>query len=230
MIYKLFNEPTQNTMRQILYNRGIKTKEDQDKWVNASFWKDLNSPFDFGKEKIKKAIDLMQTFVLLHLPITVVVDADADGFTSAAIFLNYMYDLYSYNQSKEETLTKLRYILHDGKQHGLEDVINQLLEDDAGLIVIPDAGTNDIEQMQKLIDTGKNIICMDHHESNDWLEADNCIIINNQICDYPNKNLSGAGVTWQVCKAYDKVMGLENLDSWEGANQYIDLAALGMNL
>jgi len=37
LIYKLFNEPTQGTMRQILYNRGIKTKEDQDKWINASF-------------------------------------------------------------------------------------------------------------------------------------------------------------------------------------------------
>lgn len=31
LIYKLFNEPTLTTMRQILYNRGIKTKEDQDK-------------------------------------------------------------------------------------------------------------------------------------------------------------------------------------------------------
>jgi single-stranded-DNA-specific exonuclease len=155
----------------------------------------------------------MRLHIKLHLPITVVVDADADGFTSAAIFLNYMYDLYSYNQSKEETLTKLNYILHSGKQHGLEDVVDQLLKDDSGLIVIPDAGTNDIEQMQRLIDSGKFILCMDHHESDNWLEADNCIIINNQICDYPNKNLSGAGVTWQICKAYDKIMDLENFES-----------------
>lgn len=112
-----------------------------------------------------KAVEFMRTYVMLHMPITVVVDADADGFTSAAIFLNYMYDLYSYNQSKTETLTKLRYILHSGKQHGLEDVIDQLLEDDSSLVVIPDAGTNDVEQMQKLIDAGKTILCMDHHES-----------------------------------------------------------------
>ena len=36
LIYKLFNEPTQTVMRQILYNRGLKTKEEQDKWINAS--------------------------------------------------------------------------------------------------------------------------------------------------------------------------------------------------
>lgn len=37
LIYKLFNEPTQNTMRQILYNRGIKTTEDQNKWITANY-------------------------------------------------------------------------------------------------------------------------------------------------------------------------------------------------
>lgn len=37
LIYKLFNEPTLGTMRQVLYNRGLKTKEEQDNWINASF-------------------------------------------------------------------------------------------------------------------------------------------------------------------------------------------------
>ncbi len=81
--------------------------------------------------------------------------------------------------------------------------------------------------MQQLVDSGKKILCMDHHESSNWIHNDNVVIINNQICDYPNKDLSGAGVTWQICKAYDYIMGLANIDSWEGANRYIDLAALG---
>ena len=112
-----------------------------------------------------RAVELMRTAVEAEVPLTVVVDADADGFTSAAIFLNYMYDLYSYDQSKAKILPKLRYVLHSGKQHGLEDVIDQLLEDDSSLIVIPDAGTNNIEQMQQLVDAGKYVLCMDHHES-----------------------------------------------------------------
>lgn len=107
----------------------------------------------------------MRQHAKLHLPLVVVVDADADGFTSAAIFLNYMYDLYCCYCSKEEAITKLHYILHNGKQHGLEDTVDQLLEDNYGFVVIPDAGTNDIVQMQRLIDSGQNILCMDHHES-----------------------------------------------------------------
>ena len=58
--------------------------------------------------------------------------------------------------------------------------------------MIPDAGTNDIDEMQALLDAGIDIICMDHHHSDEWNK--NAIIINNQICDYPNKDLSGAGV------------------------------------
>ena len=228
MIYKLFNEPTLGTMRQVLYNRGMQTKEDQDRWVNASFWIDMNSPFKFGKENVETAVELMRLAVEHEAPLTVIVDSDADGFTSAAIFLNYMYDLYSYNQSKDKVIPKLKYILHNGKQHGLEDVIDQLLEDtETKFIVIPDAGTNDIDFMQQLVDAGKYILCMDHHESDKWLENEHAIIINNQISNYPNKDLSGAGVTWQICKAYDIIMGLDDLDSWEGANRYIDLAALG---
>jgi len=222
LIYKLFNEPTLGTMRQILYNRGIKTKEDQDKWINASFWSDLNSPFAFGKKKVAEIMQVMAHAMYCNIPLTVVVDADADGFTSAAIFLNYMYDLYSYKFSKEEIIPNLKYILHDGKQHGLEDTVEKLLEDEkTKFIIIPDAGTNDVEQMQRLIDADKFILCMDHHESDNWLDTDQSIIINNQICDYPNKDLSGAGVTWQICKAFDLFF------NFDYANQYLDLAALG---
>ena len=165
----------------------------------------------------------MRTAATYNLPLVVIVDADADGFTSAAIFLNYMYDLYTkVGRSKEQVIPKLNYILHDGKQHGLEDTIDKILEyPDANFVVIPDAGTNDIQQMEDLVRYGKYILCMDHHESDNWIHDDNCTIINNQICDYPNKDFSGAGVTWQICKAYDMTF------EYDYANQYLDLAALG---
>lgn len=63
---------------------------------------------------------------------------------------------------------------------------------------------------------------MDHHEADNYLEDnDNLVIINNQISDYPNKNLSAAGVVWQVCKMYDKIFETDY------ANDLADLAALG---
>ena len=75
--------------------------------------------------------------------------------------------------------------------------------------------------MQELINRGCRILCLDHHNSEEWLKDDNVIIINNQICDYPNKDLSAAGVVWQICRAYDKIFEINY------ANNYIDLAALG---
>lgn len=233
MKYKLFNEPSQSTLRQILYNRDLKTKEEQDKWINAS-WNDINSPYAFGKEDVEKAVEMLRAAVAEHTKVCVIVDADADGFTSAAIILNYLYDLYSWNYSSEKVKEQLTYILHDGKQHGLVDIVNKI-EDDVKFVIIPDAGTNDITEMQQLVDAGKHILCMDHHESDNWIHNDNVVIINNQICEYPNKDLSGAGVTWQICRAYDDTMGLLNIerelsssDTWKGSLTYVDLAALGI--
>ena len=95
---------------------------------------------------------------------------------------------------------RIHYILHTGKQHGLEDTVNQI--PDNCLIILPDSSTNDIEQMRELLNRGCSIVCMDHHEADNYLEdEDNLVIINNQICDYPNKDMSAAGVVWQVCRA-----------------------------
>ena len=124
--------------------------------------------------------------------IYVLVDCDADGFTSAALIMNYMYKIYPD--------VRLNYILHTGKQHGLEDCVDEFPED--CLIILPDSSTNDMIQMRHLQARGCSIVCMDHHEADNYLpDEDNLVIINNQICDYPNKDMSAAGVVWQICRA-----------------------------
>ena len=144
----------------------------------------------------------------------VLVDCDADGFTSAALIMNYLYKVYP------ERIDCFHYILHTGKQHGLEDIVNQI--PDNCLVILPDSSTNDVEQMQELLSRGCSIVCMDHHEADNYLpDEDNLVIINNQICDYPNKDMSAAGVVWQVCRAWDEIFETNY------ANDFIDLAALG---
>ena len=217
MIYKIFNEPSQTVMRQILFNRGIKDKQEQDRWMTAS-WKDINSPWEFGKEKVKHAIKLINECIWDNKEIWVLVDCDADGFTSAAIIINYIDKVYENTEIKIKD--KIHYILHTGKQHGLEDSFDQF--PDNSLIILPDSSTNDTEQMQNLLDRGCSIVCMDHHEADNYLEDnDNLVIINNQICNYPNKDMSAAGVVWQLCRAWDEIFNLDY------ANDFIDLAALG---
>lgn len=70
---------------------------------------------------------------------------------------------------------------------------------------------------------GINVLVMDHHEL-DREVADNCILVNNQTSNnYKNKDLTGVGVTWQVCRYIDKMNGTSY------ANKYIDLVALGVD-
>ncbi len=215
MIYKLFNEPEYSGLTQILINRGL-LYDELDTWKNA----DENQIYDeslFGQDMVDALVKRVVAAKDNEDNITVIVDSDADGFTSAAIFINYLY-----SQWPDYTSEHVDYILHTGKQHGLADTYENLMKDDwTNLVVIPDAGTNDVDEMQALLDNDIDIICMDHHHSDTWNH--NAIIVNNQICDYPNKNLSGAGVTWHMCRALDKYLDL----SGQASMDLVDLAALG---
>ena len=214
MKIKVFNElQTYPPIKQILVNRGI-PENSLETWINAG-WPQINSPYLFGKEKIKRALRLIHESVLDNREIYVLVDCDADGFTSAALMINYLDKQY-----EEMVKDKIHYILHTGKQHGLEDTVNQFPKN--SLIILPDSSTNDVEQMRQLLNNNCYIVCLDHHEADHYLEdEDNLVIINNQICDYPNKDMSAAGIVWQVCRALDQIMDTDY------ANDFIDLAALG---
>ena len=158
MKYKLINKvnPKYSVTEQILTNRGIKI-EDIQHYLNSSS-KDVNSPLLFGEELMKKAADCLVEQVKLNNKIIVVVDADCDGFTSSALLLNYLHDLYP-----DWVENKVEYILHTEKQHGLNDHINYLLKAHPSLVIIPDAGTNDAKECQQLQEIGCSVINLDHH-------------------------------------------------------------------
>lgn len=144
----------------------------------------------------------------------VIVDSDCDGFTSAATLINYLHDIFPYWVEN-----KLSYTLHSGKQHGLNDHMSELEDGSYKLVIIPDAGSNDATECQALKEMGVDILILDHHDK----ATDNpyAIIINNQMSDYPNKQLSGVGVVWQFCRYIDSLLNVNY------AENYIDLAALG---
>lgn len=142
----------------------------------------------------------------------VIVDCDCDGYTSAAIFINYLYDIFP-----EYVESNLIYIHHEGKQHGLADTI-ALIPEDIELVICPDSASNDYEQHKILFDRGIACVVLDHHEADKISE--HAIIVNNQLCDYPNKHLSGAGIVWHFCNAFNDIFDLNG-------NCSLDLCALG---
>ena len=90
------------------------------------------------------------------------------------------------------------------------------------LLIIPDAGTNDVEQLNKLIDSGIDCICLDHHEKENSNIECKAIIVNNQISgNYTCKSFSGVGVAFEFARALDDTLVCDL------ANKYLDLVAFG---
>lgn len=214
MRYKLIKQPDNNLdpVSQILTNRGIKLSEIHH-YLNTTD-ADINSAEMFGQDIIKQAILVLAKAINENKDTLVLVDCDCDGYTAAAILINYLYDLFPSFVDNH-----LKYYLHEDKTHGLSDCMDYIEDNNFELIIIPDAASNDYEYHKKLKEEGRDIIILDHHEAPHISE--DAIVINNQLSDYPNKQLSGAGVVWQFCRYFDKIRGGFNAD------QYIDLAALG---
>lgn len=140
------------------------------------------------------------------------IDSDADGYTSAAALINYLNALFpGYTQNN------ICYRVHDGKQHGL---LLDTIPADVKLVIAPDSSSNDYEVHEALHQKGIDVLVIDHHEA-DRISEYACVI-NNQLCDYPTKSLSGVGMVYKFCSYIDKIL---NIDS---ADNFLDLVALGL--
>ena len=214
MKYKLYNQAEVAPLsHHILCGRGIEY-DDVNAWLAAeedeiSHWTMLNG------ETMHTAVELVAEMINKNKDIMVIVDSDADGFTSAAIFINYIYKI-----APEYAKTHIEYYLHSGKQHGLQDFTEDT-GDIYDLIVCPDSASNDYEQHEFWAKQGSKILILDHHEAPHISEVEGVITINNQLCDYPNKDFSGAGIAWQWCRAFDDMSG------FNFAKDLVDLCALG---
>ena len=165
---------------------------------------------------IKEGAQMLARHIALNNDILVQVDSDCDGFTSSAVLINYLNCLFpGYVQQH------VSYRIHTGKQHGIfEEMIPEILEKKIKLVIAPDSSSNNYEVHKILKENGIDVLVIDHHEAEKISE--NACVINNQLCDYPTKSLSGVGMVYKFCCYFDKVMGVNYAD------QFLDLVALGL--
>ena len=205
MHYKL-NEKINNSgdyVRDILEARGI---IDVEEYLNPSK-EDLLSPNEL--RYIDKGAKMLIEHLENNSKIYVVVDCDNDGITSAAEIILYIL--------KINPQADLYWTMHEGKQHGVE--LSQEREG-TDLVIIPDAGSNQYDEHKELHDRGIDVLVIDHHESERYSE--HAVIINNQMCDYPNKSLSGAGVVYKFLQKLDEYLQVDYAD------EFLDLVAVGI--
>ena len=214
MKYQLINKPNKNfsAIQQILYNRGI-AEDEILHYVNLSD-QDINSPLSLGETNLKNGLMAIINTIKEDADALVIVDCDCDGYTSAALLINYLYKLFP-----SWVVNHLDWYMHDSKQHGLSDCIDFVLTRNPMLVICPDSSSNDYSYHKILADKNIQVLVLDHHLADHISE--NAIIINNQLSDYPNKELSGVGVVWQFCRYIDTWLNVHYADD------FIDLVALG---
>lgn len=207
MQYKLIgSNDIDNIIKTTLNNRGVENwKEYLELYnVNRDTYKNLCN--------IEEAVELFDRHFQAHNPMAILVDNDVDGVSSATIIYQFIKSL---NQEYDVRL----YIHQRNKSHGLDGDFE--IDDDIKLLIVPDAGSNDVEQHIILKQQGIDCLCLDHHQVT--VNADNspAIIVNNQISNsYNNKGCCGASITLEFCRALDEFY-------WEDiSDNFIDLAAV----
>ena len=219
MKYRLRKEYSTNpdkALKEILQDRGV---QDIENFMRPSSACELN-PYDLSN------IDDAAEHLLYHLrrgsKILFIVDCDADGFTSSSIL--WLYIKHTFPEAE------LEFTVHEHKQHGLDDKVDWITDEARwDLVILPDAGSYDVEEHRALAELGMDVIVLDHREQL-YDEQGNPVVstlptvtvVNNQLSpDYSNKSLCGAGVVYKFCEVLDDKLGIQL------AHNYIDLAALG---
>lgn len=148
--------------------------------------------------------------------IMILVDNDADGFSSAAMLFSYL---------SKQSYSNIVFEFSEGKSHGLKNVIDDIVSKKPNFLFIPDSSTNDIKEQQVLADSGIDYLILDHHDiSSEILIKEKFLpIINNQSIENKdvNKEFTGVGMVYMFCKALD-----HNLDT-NIADTLLHLFAVG---
>ena len=200
--------PIYTPVEQVLVNRGI-PYDQINHYLNTT-------DDDILDPRLIPHLDEGAKMLIKHISqndkVLIQVDSDCDGYTSAALLMNYLYCLFP-----SFVNNNISYRVHMGKQHG---IIPDTIPEDVKLVIAPDSSSNDYEAHEYLNLSGVDVLVIDHHEA-DHISEYACII-NNQLCDYPTKSLSGVAMVWKFCCYIDMLLKTDH------AQKFLDLVALGL--
>jgi len=144
-------------------------------------------------------------------------DFDVDGITSTALF---------YLGLKALGLQRVKVEIEDRQRgHGLnEAIVRRLINEKFSLLVTTDCGISDVEAVGALDAAGVDTIVTDHHQPPDALPQA-LALVNPKLPGnrYPNKELAGVGVAFQLLRALYEALGRDP----EEALRFLDLVTLG---
>jgi single-stranded-DNA-specific exonuclease len=188
----------------LLYNRGIKTSEAAEKFLNPDYERDVYDPFlilnmDKAVERIIRATETEEKIVIYG-------DYDCDGIPGSVVLHDFFKKIGYKNFSN--------YIPHRHKEgYGLNNgAIEKFAKDGVSLIITVDLAIANVEEVAYAENLGINVIVTDHHLPQEKIPQAYAVINSKQAGDtYPDNMLCGAGVAFKLVQALLKKKGKE----WE---------------
>lgn len=210
-------DDTLGIIGKLLKNRGIDSPEKAE-WFFNSALSDLHDPallkgIDKAVERIKKAIETREKIMVFG-------DYDTDGITATAILYDFL------KISGADVFYTLPHREEDG--YGLKDYfIQDFKEKGIGLIITVDCGTSNLKEIELANELGIDVIVTDHHSMPKQLPSAYAIINPKRPdCEYPNKEISGAGIAYKLVASLAKdLLPTEQADTY--LEKALGLAALG---
>ncbi len=205
---------------QLLANRGITTRDDISRFLNATYTESLNP---FLLTDMDRAVKRVQHALTSQEHITVYGDYDADGVTSSSLLFRALHTL-----KQAEALLDFHIPHRQNDGCGLNiAALDMLKERGTQLIITTDCASSDVEQIDYTNTLGIDVIITDHHNPpaqhpaayamvNPWrLDATEKELLLRPLC--------GAGMAFKFVQALYRAYHR----SQEEEMEFLDLVAIG---
>ena len=205
-------------LASILVNRGFNDPQSARDFLYPSLH---NLPDPFLMAGMEKAVDRLVLAFRRQEKIFVFGDYDMDGISATAILVDYLRRTgFQVDYSIPSRLT-------DG--YGLNpEAVKKAKLSGADLAITVDCGISDLAEIVEANSLGLEIIVTDHHQIPEQTPPA-FAIINPHLkeCRYPDKDLAGVGVAFNLMMALRQRLRKAGLAKDVNLLQYLDLVALG---
>jgi len=211
---------------RVMVNRGITSRETIEEYLHPHLSK-LHDPKLMWD--LEKAVNIITQGVNQGKTIRIVSDYDVDGVISCTVLVKAL----------TRCGAKVDYVIphrvHDG--YGInERIVNQAKEDDIDILITCDNGISAFAATELAKSLGLTVIITDHHqipyvldEKNDKIYnlpcADAIVNPKQAQCQYPFKELCGAGVVFKLVQYLYEAMNIPSQEAIEFI-QYVAIATI----
>ncbi len=199
----------------LLIQRGITTYDDARSFFRPQLT-DLHDPFLM--KDMDKAVERLEIAREKGEKIMVYGDYDVDGTTAVSIVYSFL----------KNTHKKVDFYIPDRYEEGYGisyKGIDHALSTEHSLLISLDCGIKAVDKVKYASEKGLDIIICDHHRPGEFIpEAVAVLDPKQEDCNYPFKDLSGAGVGFKLIQALGIKMGIP----MEKIYPYLDLVSISI--